>query len=84
VPAARRHPDQEPPALFAEVRQRRAIDPLCAKHIDIVKFGKLLRRERLSWAKRHMPGVVNDNIETAVVLDDLRDGSFSRIFRGNV
>jgi hypothetical protein len=42
-------------------RQSHTIDALCTQNIDAIEFGQVFRRERLRWAKDHVPGVVNHN-----------------------
>jgi hypothetical protein len=66
------------------VRQGGTIDALRAEHVDVVELGKLFRRECFGRPERHVTGVVNDDVQTAAVGQDLLDARFSRCFAGHV
>jgi hypothetical protein len=57
---------------------------LCAEHVDVVEIGKLLRGEGLGWTKDHVSGVVDDDIEVAVLGDDLLDCRVGRLLRRDI
>ena len=70
--------------LFSHLRQRYAVYPLGAEHVDVVEFGQLLRRERFRRSEHHMPGIVHENIEPALFGDNLADRRFDGLFRRHV
>ncbi len=70
--------------LFSHLRQRYAVYPLGAEHVDVVEFGQLLRRERFRRPEHHMPGIVHENIEPALFGDNLADRRFDGPFRRHV
>lgn len=45
--------------MFAHLRQRRPVDALRAKHVDVVEVGELFGRERFGRTKRHVAGIVD-------------------------
>ena len=63
------------PSLFTQLRQSVAVNPLCAEHVGVVDLSKLFRSEGFCRAEDHVPRVVNDDIETAVFLEEGRAGS---------
>ena len=71
------HSTQATP-LPAQLRQRGAVDPLRAQHVDVVELGKLFRSERLGRAERHVAGVMNDHVQPAALGNDLRDACLAR------
>ena len=68
------NPEDQALLLFAQSRQRGTVDPLRAKHVRVIDLQKLFRSECLRRAKYHVSRVMDDNVETAVFLDDLFDG----------
>ena len=66
------------------MRQSHTIDALRTQNIDVIELGQLFWREPLRWAKDHVPGVVNHNIQTTVVGNDLLDCCIDRLFRHNI
>jgi hypothetical protein len=74
-------PDQQTFALVAQVRQCRAIDPLRAQHVDVVLLDELIRGEGFGRAKHHVPGIMDDDIEAAGVLQDMRNARLGRAVR---
>jgi hypothetical protein len=76
--AAARYPEDEPLPLFPQIRQHRAIDSLCAQHIDVVKLGELLGSEGFRWPEDHVPSVVDQHVDTSLLLDNGLDGGIHR------
>jgi hypothetical protein len=66
------------------MRKRRAVDALGAEHVDVVELGELLRCEGLRGAEHHVPGIVHDHVDAAVLGDDFRDAGVDRRLRVHV
>lgn len=76
------HPQQQPRALGAKVRQSGAADPLCSQDVDVVDGCEVLGRERLGGAEDHVPRVVDDDVEAAVPVEDGADGQVGGLLQG--
>ena len=63
-----------PPLMFAQLRQRCTIDALRAEHVGVVDLHELFGGEGFRRTEDHVSRVVDDDIETAVFLDDNLDG----------
>ncbi|MDB5620406.1 MAG: hypothetical protein JWQ24_4644 [Tardiphaga sp.] len=86
-PAARRarpDPDQQAFALLAQVGKRRPVDPLGAEYVDVILLNELVGHERLGGAENHVSRIMDDDIESSTVRDDLRDTGFGRRIGLNV
>ena len=59
---------------FFCLRSRGTIDALRAEHIGVINLQELFGSEGFRRTKDHVSGVVDDDIETAVFLDDSLDG----------
>jgi hypothetical protein len=68
--AAARYPEDEPLPLFPQIRQHRAIDSLCAQHIDVVKLGELLGSKGSCRPADHAASVLDQHVDTALLLDN--------------
>jgi hypothetical protein len=66
------------------LRQRYAVYPLGAEHVDVVEFSQLLRRERFRRSEDHVPGIVHEDIEPALFGDNLADRRFDGFLRRHV
>jgi hypothetical protein len=66
------------------LRQRRTIDALGAQDVDVIELGELFRRECLRRAEHHVTGIVHDDIEAALLGDDLRDRRVGRWLRADI
>lgn len=75
---ARPDPQQQPPALPAQVRQHRAGDPVRPRAIGRVRAHQLIRRESLGDSVVHVAGVVDEHIKTPGPLDDAANRSVHR------
>jgi hypothetical protein len=67
---AARHPDEQPLALLPHLRQYGAVHSLCAQDIDVVELSQLLRRKRFRGAKNHVAGIMDEDVEPAMVGDN--------------
>jgi hypothetical protein len=56
------------------LRQRGTIDALRAEHVGVIDLQELFGSEGFRRTKDHVSRVVDDDIETAVFLDDSLDG----------
>jgi hypothetical protein len=56
------------------LRQRSTIDALRAEHVGVIDLQELFGSEGFRGTKDHVSRVVDDDIETAVFLDDSLDG----------
>jgi hypothetical protein len=56
------------------LRQRGPIDALRAEHVGVIDLQELFGSEGFRSTEDHVPRVVDDDIETAVFLDDSLDG----------
>jgi len=52
---------------------------LSAQDVDVGELGELLRCEGLGGTERHVTGVMNPDVESAVVRDDLPDTRLHRL-----
>jgi hypothetical protein len=52
------------------LRQSSSVDALSTKHVGVVDLNELFGCESFRGAKDHVPGVVDDDVETTVVLND--------------
>ena len=69
--AAVAYPGYQALSLPPQNGQCRAIYPLRAQHVDIIKFSKRVRCEIFGGAENHVPSVVNHNIQPPVLLHNL-------------
>src|SRR5262249_14439623 len=82
--AAASDPDDQPPSLPAENGKRGPVYALRAHNVDVIKFGDLLRCKGFRWSKNHVPGVVNNDIETARLIENLPDRPVGGFLRAHV
>jgi hypothetical protein len=64
--------------------QSRPVDALSAEHIDVVELGELLRREGFGRAERHVACIVNHDVKSARISNDLRNAGLDRLAGSNV
>ena len=57
--------------MLAQLRERGAIDPLGAQHVDVVELRELLGGEGLGGTKGHMARIMDDDIEMTLLRNDL-------------
>ena len=62
------------------MRQRRPVDPLGAQNVDVILLHELIRGEGFGRAEHHMPGVVDDDVQTVRIGEDRGDAGL----RGSV
>jgi hypothetical protein len=70
--------------LLAQLRQGGAIDPLGTEHVDVVELGELLGRKGLGRAEHHVAGVANDDVDVALLDDNLGDAGVDGLLRADV
>jgi hypothetical protein len=63
-------PKNQTLSLLAQLGQSTPVDALSTEHVGVVHLNELFRCERFRRAKDHVPGVVDDDIETTVFLND--------------
>src|ERR1700722_2396036 len=68
-------PEDQSFLLVAQLWERSAVNPLRAEHICVIDLQELFGSEGLCRTKDHVPRVMDDDVETAVILDD----SFNRL-----
>src|SRR5262245_47090861 len=73
--AAARDPDQQAAAGSAHMRQNSAVHALRAEHIDVVKRRELFSREGFQRSDDHVSRIVHQNVELAMLFDNLRNRS---------
>ena len=78
------NPNDESFSLLAHDGKRRAICPLRAEDVDVVKLCKLLYCKRLRGSETHVPRIVDEYIEAASFRPDLLDCLIDRFLRLNI
>jgi hypothetical protein len=71
-PTAARHPYQQSASLLTHVWENCAVHSLRAKNINVVELGKLHGCECLGGTKNHVPRIVNNHIDAALLPHDVR------------
>jgi hypothetical protein len=56
----------------------------CAQHIDVVKLGELLGSKGFRRPEDHVPSVVDQDVDTALLLDNGLDGGIHRRLVGYI
>jgi hypothetical protein len=78
------NPNYETFALLTQRGQHCAVHSLCAEDIHVVELGELLRSKRFCGSENHMPCVVDENIESTVLIENLLECNIDRFLRCHV